>query len=265
MRLKNKTAFVTGGAKGIGEAIVKRFIEEGATVFLGDIDDTAGQATAKSLGAHYIHCDVSLEKDWIEAMKTIQSQQKNLHILVNNAGIIGVQDSFGPQDPEHASLASWRKIHEVNSDGVFLGCKHAIAAMKIHGEPCSIVNLSSRSGLVGIPTAAAYASSKASIRNHTKTVALYCAQSGYKIRCNSIHPAAILTPLWDAFLGTGDERKEKIEHLAHDVPLKMIGEPDDVAYLAIYLASEESRYMTGSEIVLDGGILAGSSASPGKK
>jgi NAD(P)-dependent dehydrogenase (short-subunit alcohol dehydrogenase family) len=150
---------------------------------------------AKEIGGIYLHLDVREEDEWEAAMETILKRYGKLNILVNNAGVTGFQEGFGPQDPEGASLASWREVHAVNSDGVFLGCKYAIQTMK-KGEGGAIVNISSRSGLVGIPGAAAYASSKAAVRNHTKTVALYCCQQGYKIRCNSIHPAAILTPMW---------------------------------------------------------------------
>jgi NAD(P)-dependent dehydrogenase (short-subunit alcohol dehydrogenase family) len=126
----------------------------------------------------------------------------------------------------------------------------------------SIINISSRSGLVGIPGAAAYAASKAAVRNHTKTVALYCCQQGYDIRCNSVHPAAILTPLWDPMLGSGKEKEANIAHIAKDIPMKKMGMPEDVAYAVLFLASDESKYITGIELVIDGGILAGSSASP---
>ena len=127
----------------------------------------------------------------------------------------------------------------------------------------SIINLSSRSGLVGIPLAAAYASSKAAIRNHTKSVALYCAMQGWTIRCNSIHPAAILTPLWDGMLGTGPDRAAKMAALVADTPLKRFGTADEVAAIALLLASDEATFMTGSEVDIDGGLLAGSAASPG--
>jgi NAD(P)-dependent dehydrogenase (short-subunit alcohol dehydrogenase family) len=126
----------------------------------------------------------------------------------------------------------------------------------------SIINISSRSGLVGIPLAAAYASSKAAIRNHSKTVALYCAQQGWKIRCNSIHPAAILTPMWEPMLGTGADRKARMQALVADTPLKRFGLPEEVAAIAVMLASDEATYMTGTEIHIDGGLLAGSAASP---
>ena len=133
---------------------------------------------------------------------------------------------------------------------------------KDHG--CSIINLSSRSGIVGIPAAAPYASSKAAIRNHTKTVALYCAEKNYPIRCNSLHPAAIMTPMWEETLGSGPERAAAQKHVEEGIPLKRFGRPEEVAAAALFLASDESSYMLGSEIVLDGGILAGTAASPKK-
>jgi NAD(P)-dependent dehydrogenase (short-subunit alcohol dehydrogenase family) len=170
---------------------------------------------------------------------------------------------MGPHDPEHASLEAWRAVHATNLDGVFIGCKHAIAAMKPpKGTGGSIINISSRSGLVGIPAAAAYASSKAGVRNHTKSVALYCAQHKYNIRCNSIHPGAILTPMWEPMLGDATTRDAAIADIAAGVPLGRMGTPDDVAGLVAFLASDDSGYMTGSELTLDGGILAGADAQP---
>src|SRR5690606_22378860 len=139
--------------------------------------------------------------------------------------------------------------------------KYGIAMMKPRGGG-SIVNLSSRSGIVGIPGAVAYASSKASVRNHTKSVALFCAEKKYNIRCNSIHPAAIMTPMWDAMLGEGEQREKIIKSVEFGIPLGHFGDPIDVAYGALYLASDESKYVTGIELTIDGGILAGSEASP---
>jgi NAD(P)-dependent dehydrogenase (short-subunit alcohol dehydrogenase family) len=187
-----------------------------------------------------------------------------LDILVNNAGITGFQEGFGPQDPEHGSLKSWREVHAVNAEGTFLGCKYAMQAMK-KNKKASIINISSRSGLVGIPGAAAYASSKAAIRNHTKTVALYCCQNGYNIRCNSIHPAAILTPMWDPMLGEGSEREKMMALIVKDVPMQKMGDVEDVANAALFLASDESKYITGTELTIDGGLLAGAGAPPAKK
>jgi NAD(P)-dependent dehydrogenase (short-subunit alcohol dehydrogenase family) len=126
----------------------------------------------------------------------------------------------------------------------------------------SIINISSRSGMVGIPAAAAYASSKAAVRNHTKTVALYCAEQGLAIRCNSIHPAAILTPMWEPMLGDGPDREARMAAFVADTPLRRFGEPEEVAAVAVMLASDEAAYMTGTEITIDGGILAGAAAAP---
>lgn len=165
------------------------------------------------------------------------------------------------QDPENATLSAWRSVHETNLDGVFLGCKYAIKAMRPN-KAGSIINISSRSGLVGIPGAAAYASSKAAVRNHTKSVALYCAEQGLQVRCNSIHPAAILTPMWEPMLGNGPDREARMAELVSDTPLRRFGLPEEVAALAVLLASDEATYVTGTELNIDGGLLAGSAASP---
>ena len=198
------------------------------------------------------------EADWTRLADIIPAAD----VVVNNAGVTGFEAGMVPHDPEHASLADWRAVHRVNLDGTFLGCRYAISAMKRAGTG-SIINISSRSGLVGIPGAAAYASSKAAIRNHSKTVALYCAQQGWKIRCNSIHPAAILTPIWEPMLGSGPDRDAKMQALIADTPLKRFGMPDEVAAIALMLASDEATYITGTEVNIDGGLLAGSAASPG--
>ncbi len=260
-RIKNKVALITGAARGIGAEISQLFVKEGAKVIVSDILDEEGTKLAQSINAHYLHLDVASEKEWQSCSKTLQSQYGRIDILVNNAGITGFTETIGPQDPENCSLEAWHKIHQVNLDGVFLGCKYALALMREHGG--SIVNISSRSGMVGIPQACAYASSKAGVRNHTKTVALYCAEKGYLIRCNSLHPGAILTPMWDPMLGSDETtRVQSISMIAAGIPLGAMGEPIDVAYAALYLASDESKYVTGSELTIDGGILAGSAASP---
>ncbi|GLP95448.1 SDR family oxidoreductase [Paraferrimonas sedimenticola] len=265
-RLNNKIALITGAARGIGEATAELFAAEGATVIISDIQDDLGQAVASRVlkNSEYLHLDVSDERDWADAENHIQIKYGRLDILVNNAGITGFLETNGPHDPESFDIESWRKVHEVNSVGVALGCRTAIKLMK-SSKAGSIVNLSSRSGIVGIPGAAAYASSKASVRNHSKTVALYCAEKGYQIRCNSIHPGAILTPMWDAMLGEGKAKEEAINAIAADIPLGTMGSTMDVAYAALYLASDESKYVTGIELNIDGGILAGSAASPNKK
>ncbi|BDV33562.1 SDR family NAD(P)-dependent oxidoreductase [Methylocystis iwaonis] len=257
-RLHKKTCVITGAARGIGRAIARRFHDEGAIVILTDIDEAAGAAAAAEIGCRFETLDVREEADW----RRLAERVPTADVVVNNAGVTGFEQGAAAHDPEQASLADWREVHRVNLDGTFLGCRYAIKAMKAQGAG-SIINISSRSGLVGIPLAAAYASSKAAIRNHSKTVALYCAQKGWKIRCNSIHPAAILTQIWEPMLGTGPDREAKMQALVADTPLKRFGMPEEVAAIAVTLASDEATYVTGTEIHIDGGLLAGSAASPG--
>ena len=263
MRLQDKVALISGAARGIGLAIAQAFIAEGALVWLTDIDD-GGRDAAQALGprARFEPLDVRDEAAWARVTGAAVAADGRLDVLVNNAGITGFEGGQAVHDPEHASLAAWRAVHAVNLDGVFLGCKYAIRAMRPTG--CgAIINMSSRSGLVGIPGAAAYASSKAAVRNHSKTVALWCAAQGLAIRCNSVHPAAVLTPLWEPVLGDGADRAARMAAFVKDTPLQRFGRPEEVAAVAVMLASDEAAYITGSEISIDGGLLAGSAASPG--
>lgn len=264
MRLKAKIALITGSARGIGQATAELFHKEGAIVIVSDIRDEEGISVVKKLktNAEYLNLDVGSEESWLNATEHITKKYGRLDILVNNAGITGFLESAGPWDAENSDLKSWDEVHRVNSTGVMLGCKYAIRLMKEKGG--SIVNISSRSGIVGIPGAVAYASSKAAVRNHTKSVALHCAENGYQIRCNSVHPAAIMTPMWDAMLGEGEQRQKIIDEVEFGIPMGKFGEPLDVAYGVLYLAGEESKYVTGVELTIDGGILAGSEAKPRK-
>ena len=265
-RLKNKTALITGAARGIGQAIAELFASEGAKVILTDINDKLGEEVSLNIGdkAEYYHLDVSQESQWIELSNLLENKYGNIDIVINNAGITGFLESSGPHDPENLDLNSWHTVHKTNLDGVALGCKYGIKLLK-SSSAASIVNISSRSGIVGIPAATAYAASKAAVRNHSKSVALYCAENNYPIRCNSIHPGAILTPMWDAMLGDGKQKQKAIQAVAADIPLGKMGEAKDVAYAALYLASNESKYVTGIELNIDGGILAGSTAAPSAK
>jgi 3(or 17)beta-hydroxysteroid dehydrogenase len=253
MRLKDKIALITGSARGIGQATAELFHKEGAIVILSDIRDEEGKSIAKKLktNAEYLHLDVGDEENWLTVADYITKKYGRFDILINNAGITGFLESTGPWDAENSDLKSWDEVHRVNSTGVMLGCKYAIKLMK-------------EKGVVGIPGAVAYASSKAAVRNHTKSVALHCAEKGYKIRCNSVHPAAIMTPMWDAMLGEGEQRQQIIEVVISGIPMGHFGEPIDVAYGILYLASDESKYVTGIELTIDGGILAGSEAKPRK-
>lgn len=259
-RLEGKTALVSGAGRGIGAAIAEAFVREGATVWVTDLDPVAAADLATRLGARSARLDVREEADWIQVMASLLDAHGRLDVLVNNAGISGLEQG-ARHDPEHASLADWRAVMAVNLDGVFLGCKHALRAMRRSGSG-SIINISSRSGLVGVPAAAAYAASKAAVRNHTKTVALYAAEQGLAIRCNSIHPGAILTPMWEPMLGQGAAREATMAALVADTPLRRFGRPEEVAALALLLASDDCGYMTGAELHVDGGLLAGTAARP---
>ena len=257
-RLLHKFCIVTGAARGIGAAIAQAFLEEGARVLLTDKDVPNGQKRADELGVDFRELDVSREDHW----QALAQAHPNFDVLVNNAGVTGFEDGMVAHDPEHAHLSDWRAVHAVKTDGTFFGCRTAIACMREKAAG-SIINISSRSGMVGIPMASAYAASKAAIRNHTKTVALYCAGQGLDIRCNSIHPAAILTPMWEPMLGTGEDRQKNMDALVQDTPMKRFGTPQEVAAIAVLLASDEARYITGTELTIDGGLLAGSAATPG--
>lgn len=256
-RLQGKQCVVTGAAQGIGLAITDHFLREGADVILTDINAERGESEAKRRNIRFLKLDVQSEDDWA----TLAGEAPKIDVLVNNAGVTGFEEAARPHDPEHATLDDWRAVHAVNLDGTFLGCRYAIGAMKGVGEG-AIINIASRSGMVGIPAAAAYASSKAAIRNHTKSVALYCAEQGWKIRCNAICPAAVLTPMWEPMLGEGQERGGRMASFVADTPLRRFGTVDEIAAAAVLLASDESAYMTGTEIVIDGGLLAGTAASP---
>jgi NAD(P)-dependent dehydrogenase (short-subunit alcohol dehydrogenase family) len=257
--LEGKICLVTGAARGIGESIAKAFADAGAQVVASD---------EVAIGWHHprvrpARLDVREEAEWEAAMASLLADHGRLDVLVNNAGITGFENGPAAHDPEHASLEDWRKVHATNLDGVFLGCRHAIRAMRPHGEG-AIINIGSRSGAVGIPAAAAYASSKAAIRNHTRTVALYCAEQGLRVRCNVIMPAAVLTPMWEPMLGDGPDRAERMAELVADTPLRRFADPAEVAALAVFLASDVCTYATGAEFHVDGGLLAGTAARPSR-
>ena len=261
MQLEGKTALVTGAGRGIGAAIARRFAQEGAIVWVSDIDEAASQAVAEEIGrgARSIRLDVCEERDWRAAEAAILAGSGRVDCLVNNAGITGFEHSIAPQDVAEVDLSDWRRVLATNVDGVMLGCQMAIRALRAGG---AIINIASRSGHVGIPGAAAYAASKAAIINHTLSVALYCAERELDISCNSISPAAILTPMWEPMLGSGPDRDDNMAAIVADTPLRRFGQPGEVAALAVLLASDGARYMTGADLTLDGGLLAGAAARP---
>ena len=254
---------MTGGTRGIGLEIACQFLETGAEVFVTGTNQESDydHPAFKEDRFNYFRADFT-NNESLDRLAAFIVGLGKLDVLVNNAGITGFEEGPAPHDPENASLAEWHRVHGVNTDGCFLGCRYALRAMKAKGTG-SIINMSSRSGLVGIPGAAAYAASKAAMRNHSKSVALYAAQQGWAIRCNSVHPAAILTDIWEPMLGDGPDRDAKMAALVADTPLKRFGTAEEVAAACVYLASADSGYMTGAELTLDGGLLAGSAASPG--
>ncbi|TFL16336.1 SDR family oxidoreductase [Jannaschia formosa] len=262
MRLNGKSALVTGAGRGIGAAVAEAFAAEGAWVWVSDLDPNAPEGVAARIGkcARPLVLDVRQPDDWSAAEQAILAHSGRLDVLVNNAGITGLGASAA-QDVETVTLDDWRAVLATNLEGVVLGCQMAIRAMRAGGAG-SIINIASRSGHVGIPAAAAYAASKAAVLNHTRSVALYCAERDLNIRCNSISPAAILTPMWEPMLGDGPDREDRMAEFVADTPLRRFGEPAEVAALAVLLASEEARYMTGADVTLDGGLLAGTAARP---
>ncbi|MEG8024957.1 SDR family oxidoreductase [Sphingomonas aurantiaca] len=257
-RLNTKTCVVTGAARGIGRAIAERFHDEGADVILTDIDETAGQQAAAAIGCRFQRLDVRDEADW----QRLADYVPIVDVVVNNAGVTGFEGGMGPHDPEQASLADWRAVHAVNLDGTFLGCRYAIGAMKAAGNG-AIINISSRSGLVGIPSPRPMRRPRRRSATTARRWRSTARSRGGRSRCNSVHPAAILTPMWEPMLGTGPDRDARMQALVADTLLKRFGMPHEVAAVAVMLASDEATYITGTEINIDGGLLAGSAASPG--
>jgi len=255
-RLHGKRAVVTGGAKGIGRAIVERFLEEGASVLLTDIDEDAGADAARALGADFMKQDVGDEASWPALMSEMRTKFGGLDVLVNNAGL---GDLAKGNSPEDTSLEDWRRIFRVNAEGVFLGCRAAIPIMAESGGG-SIVNLSSLAALVPTPFITAYGASKAAVLQLSKSIALHCAQQGYKIRCNTIHPGQITTPMHDGLIrdiaaGAGAPEEAVRADFLSRIPTGEFGQTRDIANAALFLASDEARHMTGEQMVVDGGML----------
>lgn len=259
-RLQGKVALVTGAASGIGKATALLFAREGATVAVTDIAANGAQEVAVEISAllqtaEAYALDVTSEQNWDAVVFEVLKKWGRLDILVNNAGI-----SFAKPVTE-MMLAEWRHVMAVNLDGVFLGTKYGIRAMQKSGGG-SIINVSSASGLKASPGASAYCTSKAAVRLFTKTAALECAQAGYNIRVNTVFPSGVMTPMWES-MEFWQELKTKLgsteaawQAMSQEVPLKRFATPEEVALMILYLASEESRFVTGADFVIDGGYTA---------
>ena len=244
-RLDGKVAFITGGARGQGEAEARLFAHEGATVILTDVLDDAGRGVAADIDATYEHLDVRDEFAWQAVTESIIQQYKQIDILVNNAGILHSATLLD------TSLSDYQRVIDVNQVGVFLGMKTVAASMKEHGNAGSIINISSVAGLEGTRNCTAYGASKWAVRGMTKVAALELGK--FNIRVNSIHPGLIDTEMMQElpYVQAG-----KLDRVVKNIPLGRAARPDEVAGLALFLASDESSYCTGSEFTVDGGVHA---------
>lgn len=252
-RVKDKVTLVTGAGLGLGRAAALMLAREGARVVVTDVKEEEGAAVAQAINvaggqAIFRRHDVASPEDWQSVIGAAMEEFGRLDILVNNAGV-----AFS-ESVETTTLERWRWLMSINLDGVFLGAQAAIAVMKEHGG--SIINLSSIEGLIGDPNLAAYNASKGGVRLFTKSAALHCAKAGYKIRVNSIHPGYIWTPMVEGYIAAHADPKATRAAIEALHPVGYLGEPDDIAYGIVYLASDESKFVTGAELVIDGGYTA---------
>lgn len=258
--LEGKVALITGAANGIGAEVARAFYSVGASVVISDLDVEQGQALADELGerALFLSLDVTSETDWEAVILATEARFGGLHVLVNNAGM------FYAESTQETSLAMFRKVQEINVDGVFLGCKHAMPLMAKSasaGDRASIINLSSVAGMVGQPFVAAYNASKGAVRLLTKSLAMECAHTQQPIRVNSVHPCIVKTDMGSQVLEDiakvqGVTADEAEQGLIAQHPLGQFAEARDIAVAALYLASDASRMMTGSELLIDAGFCA---------
>lgn len=256
-RVAGKQALITGAAGGLGEAMAWMLAREGAKVAVTDVNLAGARTLADAINAEipgsafaFAH-DVTNEADWVSVIDQAVAAMGGLSILVNNAGI-GGEFVWSEQD----TLENWRRVQAVNIESIMLGCKHGMPHLRA-SAPSSIINISSVAGLAAAPGMGAYNATKAAVWMYTKTIALEAAKGDWNVRCNSVHPVFIKTPILDPFIAMsgGDEAKAH-ERLSRGIPMKRIGEPDDVAWCVLYLAADESKFVTGSEFKIDGGMLA---------
>ncbi len=252
MRISGKIALVTGGASGMGLAFTRRLAQEGAKVYFTDLNVSSGKTLEallrnENLRVEFIEQNVAREEDWVKVIGHIRAADSRLDVLVNNAGI-AISGNI-----ENCSLENFHRVLDVNLTGVFLGCKHGLSLMKDNGG--SIINMSSITAICGEPLAPAYSASKAGVRLLSKSVALHCAERGYAVRVNSLHPGYIETPILES--GSAGMSEAEVSsmrtRLANEIPVKRRGKPEEVAGAVIFLASDDSVYVTGTEMIVDGG------------
>lgn len=251
-RLAGKVALITGGASGIGAASARAFAAEGAKVVVTDVQD--GEAVARETGGLFIRHDVASEDEWVSVIGQATSRFGRLDVLMNNAGV------FAPAPIEDVTLEVWNRVLSVNLTGVMLGCKHGIAAMKgnLGGPAGSIINVSSIAGYIGLASSAAYTASKGGVRLLTKSVAVHCARAYKTIRCNSLHPGTIDTPMNQAAFDASGDPEGMRAFFSTIQPIGRMASAEEMANCALFLASDESSFVTGAELLADGGWLAAS-------
>ena len=249
-RLTDKVALITGGASGIGAAAARRFAAEGARVIVADVQADLGQAVAAEIGGVFLHLDVAHEPDWRMAASEIYNRHGRLDVVFNNAGVVCGQSI------EDVDLATWDRVIGINLTGVMLGCQTGIRLMKANpgGPSGSLINTASTAAYGALPGDVAYTSTKSAVRLLTKAVAVHCARAGYAIRCNSLHPGATDTPILAPALQAAPQLISAFNAMS---PMGRMGRPEEIAAMAVFLASDESSYVTGAEMLVDGGMMAG--------
>ena len=254
-RVAGKKAFITGGAQGLGACFARMLSDEGAKVAVTDINFEGAQATAEAINAKHegaaiaIKHDVTSKEEWEAGLAKAAEFMGGISVLINNAGI-GTWGSI-----EDETWEGWRRTQDIDMDAIFVGTQLAMPYLK-DNQPASIINISSVAGLIADGNMFSYNAAKAAVRMMSKSIALHCARSGYQITCNSVHPVFTRTPIIDPLVALGGGGEEGERRLVKQIPFRRLGEPEDVGYCVLYLASDESRFVTAAEFKIDGGITA---------